>query len=230
MNKEEVVAIQVEELTEETSVKVQVKGGRIYAFFKRTFDIFCSLIGIIVLSWFMLIIAIVVKCTSKGPVIYTSERVGKNGRVFKFYKFRSMYRDAESQLEDLLKDNEVEGGVTFKMKNDPRITPVGRFLRKTSIDELPQLFNIFKGDMSVVGPRPCTVREYNLYSDYHKNRLLVPQGLTGEWQVKGRSTTTFDEMIEMDIAYISEKRSFWYDIFLILKTFTTFLSHDSGAE
>ncbi len=230
MNKEDVVAIRVEELTEETSVTVPVKGGRVYAFFKRAFDIFCSLIGIVVLSWFLLIIAIVVKCTSKGPAIYTSERVGKNGRVFKFYKFRSMYLDAESQLEDLLKDNEVEGGVTFKMKNDPRITPVGRFLRKTSIDELPQLFNILKGDMSVVGPRPCTVREYKLYSEYHKNRLLVPQGLTGEWQVKGRSTTTFDEMIKMDIDYISEKRSFWYDIFLILKTFTTFLSRDSGAE
>ena len=230
MNTEYIIKHQEEVLTKEQSVTIKVKGGKIYAFFKRTFDIICSLLGLIVLSWLFLIVAIIVKCTSKGPVIYASERVGKDGKIFRFYKFRSMYMDAENQLEDLLKDNEVEGGITFKMKNDPRITPIGRIMRKTSIDELPQLWNILKGDMSVVGPRPGTVREYNLYNDYHKNRLLVPLGLTGEWQVHGRSTTTFDEMIEMDIDYILRKRSFWYDIFLVLKTFTVFLSHDSGAE
>ena len=227
---EEADAIQQEVLTEEQSVKVEVKGGRVYAFCKRAFDVVCSLFGLIVLSWLFLIVAILIKCTSKGPIIYTSERVGKDGKVFKFYKFRSMYQDAESQLEDLLKNNEIEGGVTFKMKNDPRITPIGRFLRKTSIDELPQLWNVLRGDMSIVGPRPGTVREYKLYNEYHMNRLLVPQGLTGEWQVRGRSTTTFEEMIKMDIDYISKKRSFGYDMFLILKTFTVFLSHDSGAE
>ena len=199
-------------------IEIKVKGGKAYAFFKRAFDIFSSAIALIVLFPFLLIIGILVKVTSKGPVFYVSDRVGKNGKVFKFYKFRTMVKDAEQQLDQLLEQNEVEGGVTFKMENDPRLTKFGKFLRKSSIDELPQLLNILKGDMSVVGPRPCTPRELELYGDKEKNRLLVPQGLTGEWQVNGRSNTTFDEMIDLDLRYIEKKRGFWYDIGIIFRT------------
>ena len=199
-------------------IEIKVKGGKAYAFFKRAFDIFSSAIALIVLFPFLLIIGILVKVTSKGPVFYVSDRVGKNGKVFKFYKFRTMVKDAEQQLDQLLEQNEVEGGVTFKMENDPRLTKFGKFLRKSSIDELPQLLNILKGDMSVVGPRPCTPRELELYGDKEKNRLLVPQGLTGEWQVNGRSNTTFDEMIDLDLEYIEKKRGFWYDIGIIFRT------------
>ena len=205
--------VQVEE-----RVHIRVKGGKVYAFFKRAFDIFASLIAIIVLAIPMLIVGIVVKCSSKGPMIYVSERVGKNGKKFKFYKFRSMIDKADEYLNELLEKNEVPGGVTFKMEEDPRVTKFGKFLRKTSIDELPQLFNILKGDMSFVGPRPCTVREYELYTEKEKLRLLVPQGLTGEWQVSGRSDTTFDYMIGKDLHYIENKRGFWYDIGLIFRT------------
>ena len=209
--------------------KVVVKGGKVYAFFKRTFDIVCSLLAIIILSIPMLIIGLLVITTSKGPMIYSSKRVGKNGKIFNCYKFRSMVKGAEEKLPELLNKNEVKGGITFKMKNDPRITKFGKFIRKTSIDELPQLFNILKGDMSIVGPRPCTTREFELYDENDKQRLLVPQGLTGEWQANGRSETTFEEMIDMDLDYIQNKRSFWYDLKLIFKTILVVL-FGKGAE
>ncbi len=196
----------------------KIKMKPVYYFFKRLFDFICALLGIILLSWLMLIIAVLVKCTSKGPIFYVSDRVGKNGRVFRFYKFRSMKIDADKELEELLKYNET-GGITFKMKDDPRITKFGKFLRKTSLDELPQLFNILKGDMSIVGPRPCTTREYVLYSERDKLRLTVPQGLTGYWQIHGRSNTTFEEMVDLDLKYILERRGFFYDIWLIIRTF-----------
>lgn len=205
-----------------------IKKKRVYYFFKRVFDFFGALVALILLSWLLLIIAILVKCTSEGPIIYASDRVGKNGKVFKFYKFRTMVVDAESQLEDLLKHNET-GGVTFKMKNDPRITKFGKFLRKTSLDELPQLWNIVKGNMSFVGPRPCTTREYNLYSEKDKLRLLVPQGLTGYWQIHGRSNTTFDDMVNMDIFYIIKRRGFFYDFWLMVRTVLHVFQKD-GAE
>lgn len=214
--------VAVEETIEKTKVqereiKIVVKGGKAYSFFKRAFDIFCSFLAIVVLFPILLIIGLLVKLTSKGPMLYVSTRIGQNGKKFKFYKFRSMKKDAEKELEKLLDQNETQG-ITFKMKDDPRITKFGKFIRKTSLDELPQLFNILKGDMSIVGPRPCTVREYELYSEKDKKRLLVPQGLTGEWQTRGRSNTTFDEMVDMDLEYITIKRGFWYDIWLIIKT------------
>ena len=201
----------------------KVRGNKFYHFMKRLEDICASFLAIVVLCVPMLIIGIIVKLTSKGPMIYTSKRVGKDGKVFNFYKFRSMTQDAEQQLEKLLDQNEVEGGVIFKMKEDPRITKFGKFLRKTSLDELPQLFNILKGDMSLVGPRPCTVREYELYSEKDKLRLKVPQGLTGEWQVVGRCNTSFEEMVDMDLDYIQNKRGFWYDIGLLFRTIPVFL-------
>ncbi len=227
-----ILTIMNEELMKEkTFDPIIIKGSKTYSFFKRFFDILASFLGIVVLSPLLLLIGLLVKLTSRGPMIYVSERVGQYGKVFKFYKFRSMKKDAEKELTQLLAENEVKGGVTFKMKDDPRITKFGRFLRKTSLDELPQLFNILKGDMSIIGPRPCTAREYELYNDYDKQRLLVPQGLSGEWQVNGRSTTTFDEMIKMDLDYIENKRGFWYDVWLVIKTVLVIFSFKkNGAE
>lgn len=217
------VAVATLETQEKQYQIIEIKGGKFYLFLKRTMDICASFLGIVILALPLLIIGLLVKLTSKGPMIYVSKRVGKDGKIFNFYKFRSMRENAEAELKDLLSQNEVEGGVTFKMKDDPRITKFGKFLRKTSLDELPQLFNILKGDMSIVGPRPCTDREYALYTEREKIRLRVPQGLTGEWQVRGRSNTTFDEMIEMDIEYVTKKRGFWYDIGLIFRTIPAFL-------
>ncbi len=206
----------------------KIKHRFIYRFFKRLFDIVVSFIAIILLFWLFIIIAILVKCDSNGPAIYVSERVGKKGKIFKFYKFRTMRQNADKELDDLLQFNET-GGITFKMTNDPRITKIGGFLRRTSLDELPQLFNILKGDMTFVGPRPCTVREYNLYSEKDKLRLLVPQGLTGYWQIHGRSNTTFDEMINMDIFYIVKRRGFFYDFWLMVRT-VFHVAQKDGAE
>ena len=208
---------------------VKPRGGKAYAFFKRAFDIFCSLMALLVLFPFLLIIGLLVVCTSKGPMIYVSKRVGKNGKIFNFYKFRSMYKDAEQRLNELLDQNEVEGGVTFKMKNDPRITPFGKFIRKTSIDELPQLINILKGDMSIIGPRVALPREVEIYPEEALDRLIVPQGLSGEWQANGRSDTSFENMIKLDLEYITKKRGFWHDVGLIFKTIWVVIK-GSGAE
>lgn len=204
-----------------------LKNKKIYEFFKRLGDILGSFVLIILLSWLLIILALLVKLTSKGPIIYTSERVGKNGKLFKFYKFRSMRVGADKELEQLLAQNET-GGITFKMKDDPRITKFGKFLRKTSLDELPQLFNILNGSMSFVGPRPAIPREVEQYNDYQRQRLLVKQGLTCIWQCSGRSNTTFDEQINMDLEYIN-KRGFFFDIWLMIKTFFAVL-FGKGAE
>ena len=207
--------------------KIVLKKKPIYSFLKRFGDILGSLLIIILFSWLYLILAILVKCTSKGPIIYKSQRVGKDGKLFTFYKFRSMRVGADQELDSLLDQNET-GGITFKIKNDPRITKFGKFLRKTSLDELPQIFNILNGSMSFVGPRPALPREVEQYNDYQKQRLLVKQGLTCIWQCSGRSDTTFDEQIEMDLEYIN-KRGFWFDIWLMIKTFFSVII-GKGAE
>lgn len=211
----------------ENKICVQYRSKKIYEFFKRIFDIILALVAIIFTSWLMIIIAIVVKSTSKGPAIYTSDRVGKNGKHFKFFKFRSMRENAENELDDLLKYNKTQG-ITFKMDNDPRITKVGKFLRKTSLDELPQLFNVLNGSMSFVGPRPALPREVAQYNDYQKQRLMVKQGITCIWQCSGRSNTTFEEQVNMDLKYIN-KRNFFYDIWIVIKTGISVLLH-KGAE
>lgn len=208
---------------------IKVKKGAVYSFLKRAFDIVASLLAIIILLPFLIIVGLIVKLTSRGPIIYVSKRVGKNGRIFNFYKFRSMYKDAEQRLNELLDLNEVEGGITFKIKNDPRITPFGKFIRKTSIDELPQLFNVLKGDISIIGPRAALPREVVLYPDEALDRLVVPQGLSGEWQANGRSDTTFDNMIKMDLDYIEHKRGLRHDLYLILKTVIVVIK-GNGAE
>ena len=184
---------------------------------KRIIDFSGALIGIILLSWLFLIIAIAIKVEDpKGPVFFLQKRIGKNEKEFHMFKFRSMVSDAEERLKDLLEKNET-GSIMFKMKHDPRITKIGRFIRKTSLDELPQLWNVLKGEMSLVGPRPPIEREVEQYSAYDKQRLLVTPGCTGLWQVSGRSSIGFEEMVELDLQYI-QKRTIGYDINIILKT------------
>lgn len=200
-----------------------------YPFFKRAFDIGASFLAIIILAIPMIFVAIAIKIDSKGHAFYASERVGKGGKIFRLYKYRSMDENADEKLDELLKERHDEWEVNFKLKNDSRITKLGKFLRKTSIDELPQLFNILKGDMSFVGPRPCSLREYDSYTEKDKLRLSVPQGLTGEWQTHGRSNTTIEQRIDMDLDYIQNKRGFFYDLYLIFKTIGVAFRQE-GAE
>lgn len=187
-----------------------------YDSMKRIFDFFFALLALIVLSPIFLIVSIVIVCESRGAPIYSHSRVGKNGTIFTMYKFRSMCADADKKLGSLRDKNEATGPL-FKMAHDPRITRVGAFLRKSSIDELPQLLNILKGDMSFVGPRPALPVEVLKYTPYEMRRLQVLPGLTGIWQISGRSELTFDEYIALDLRYIRE-RSMLTDLRIILKT------------
>ncbi len=194
-----------------------LKEKKAYTFSKRFIDVTGAIFGLLVTSILFLVVSIAIKIEDpKGPVFFSQTRVGKNGVKFKMYKFRSMISNAEEKLAELLNYNETSGAM-FKMKNDPRVTKVGRFIRKTSIDELPQLFNVLKGDMSLVGPRPPLVREVDVYTDYHKQRLLVTPGCTGLWQISGRSNVGFEDMVELDLQYI-QKRSVFVDIGIILRT------------
>ena len=192
-------------------------------FFKRLMDITLSVIILIVGSPVFLITALLVKITSPGPIIFSQVRVGKYGRHFKFYKFRSMYIDAEARKAELLKHNESGDGVIFKMKRDPRITPVGRFIRKFSIDELPQLFNVILGDMSLVGPRPPLPSEVRTYTLEERKRLNITPGITCLWQVSGRSELPFSKQIALDKEYIAS-RSVWKDFLILLKTIPAILT------
>jgi len=188
-----------------------------YFFLKRLFDVLGSIIGLIILSPLFLIVAYKIKKEdSEGPVFFSQQRVGKNGQLFRMFKFRSMCVDAEEKLVSLLEHNEIEGAM-FKMKDDPRITKIGKFIRKTSIDELPQLWNVLKGDMSLVGPRPPLVNEVEKYTEHEKQRLIVKPGCTGLWQVSGRNHVGFNEMVELDLKYI-KNISFKQDIKIVLKT------------
>ena len=174
-----------------------------------------------------LIFAPVIKKQSKGPVFFSQKRVGKNGRVFRIYKFRSMYMDAEERKQDLMLKNEMEGPM-FKLADDPRIFPVGRFIRKYSIDELPQFWNVLKGEMSLVGTRPPTVEEVEQYELHHRARLGIKPGLTGMWQVSGRSDITdFEEIVALDTQYISEW-SLSVDLKILLRTFQVVLSGEGS--
>jgi exopolysaccharide biosynthesis polyprenyl glycosylphosphotransferase len=188
-----------------------------YRTIKRLFDIVAASIAVVILSPVFLIIAICIKVDDpKGPVFYSQTRVGKDGRLFKMYKFRSMVTNADELLEKLRSQNEVSGAM-FKMKNDPRITRVGRVIRKYSLDELPQLVNVVGGSMSIVGPRPPLTSEVAEYTDYDKQRLMVKPGATGMWQVGGRNDVDFDEMVRLDLTYIQE-RSVWLDLKIMFET------------
>lgn len=184
---------------------------------KRFFDMTVSAIALLVLSPLFLIVALLIGLNSKGSIFFPQMRVGKGGELFKMWKFRSMYIDAEARKATLIKQNEMKGGVLFKMKKDPRVTPVGRFIRKFSIDELPQLWNVFIGDMSLVGPRPPLPIEVAQYTPYQRRRLTITPGITCIWQVSGRSEIPFEKQVKMDLEYIANQ-SFWFDMALLLKT------------
>ena len=207
---------------------VLVKESILYSVTKRLIDIVGSLCGIILLSPLFLIVAILIKLEDpKGKVFFAQERNGRYPKTFKMYKFRSMVHNAEDLLKDLMDRNEQTGPV-FKINDDPRITKVGKFIRKTSIDELPQLFNVLKGDMSLVGPRPPIPHEVDQYNSYQMQRLVVKPGLTCIWQVSGRNNIGFDEWVEMDIEYI-KTRNLWLDIKLIFKTVGVFFGDDNAS-
>jgi exopolysaccharide biosynthesis polyprenyl glycosylphosphotransferase len=186
-------------------------------FAKRIFDIAVSFTALVLLSPLFLVITLLIKKTSSGPAFFFQERVGRNKRLFKMCKFRSMVQDAEAKLSALESKNEVTGPV-FKIKNDPRVTPIGRFLRRTSLDELPQLWNVLKGDMSLVGPRPLPLRDYAGFDqDWQRRRFSVLPGITCLWQVTGRSNIGFDRWMELDMEYI-DGWSFWLDLKILLLT------------
>ena len=205
--------------TEVADALEKLHSGRFgYRFAKRAFDVVFSAAVLMLLSWLFLIVAIAVKLDDPtGPVFFGQERVGKDGKRFRMWKFRSMAVDAEARLEGLRARNEKTGPV-FKMKDDPRVTRVGRFIRKASIDELPQFLNVFLGDMSVVGPRPALPKEVATYTPRQEQRLLVKPGMTCYWQTRrNRDAITFDEWVEMDLLYI-KKCSAWSDFKLVIQT------------
>jgi exopolysaccharide biosynthesis polyprenyl glycosylphosphotransferase len=193
---------------------ISLSKGNVLA--KRTFDLFVSLLVVLLGLPVWVLIAAAVKLTSRGPILYTQERIGLHGAKFGMLKFRSMYVDADARLADVLSGNEASGPL-FKMKDDPRVTPVGKWLRKFSLDEFPQILNVLAGDMSLVGPRPPLPREVSSYTVHDWRRLEVVPGMTGLWQVSGRSTLTFDEMVRLDLFYI-ENWSVSLDITLIFRT------------
>lgn len=217
-----------EEYSTVTQVKMDCdyKKNAGYFIIKRIIDFIGALAGLLLIGPVMIIVAIWIKVDSKGPVFFAQSRVGRDGKKFVMYKFRSMCTDAEELLGELKDDNEMSGPM-FKIKDDPRITKIGKFVRKTSIDELPQLFNILKGDMSLVGPRPSLPKEVAQFTTFQKQRLIAKPGLTCYWQVSGRSDVSFKEWMKMDVKYIVNRNTL-LDIILILKTVGV-LFGDKGA-
>lgn len=195
-----------------------------YCFLKRTIDVVCSLTGIIVLLPLCFLVAVLIRLESKGNPIFSQERVGKHGKRFKMYKFRSMVVNAE-ELKDKLCDKNEMSGPMFKIKEDPRVTKVGKFIRKTSIDELPQLINVLKGEMSLVGPRPSLPKEVMKFEGWMMERLSVKPGLTCYWQVSGRSDIGFEDWMRLDVKYVRDRNTL-LDIWLIMKTFGVFLGDE----
>lgn len=207
--------------------RFEVKNRNFFWISKRIQDVCFSLAGLVMLLPLLLLVALLIKMEDpKGAVIFAQTRIGKNGKAFKMYKFRSMVSDAEKMLGKLMDQNEVCGAM-FKIKNDPRITRVGRFIRKTSLDELPQLVNVLKGDMSLVGPRPPLPREVNDYTSYDMLRLLVVPGCTGLWQISGRNHVGFREMVELDLEYI-RNQSLIMDMVIMCKTVKVLFGADNA--
>lgn len=209
-------------------VQAQTRSARrTYLMVKRMIDLVGAACGLIILSPLLLVVALLIKLENpKAPVFFYQDRVGINERNFRMFKFRSMVPNAEDLLTELLHKNEIQGAM-FKMKRDPRITTVGRFIRRTSIDELPQLWNVVRGNMSLVGPRPPLPREVAKYSSYDKLRLRVKPGCTGLWQVSGRNQLSFQEMVELDLEYI-EKRNVLVDLQIIARTAKAMIGSDNA--
>jgi exopolysaccharide biosynthesis polyprenyl glycosylphosphotransferase len=203
------------------------KKSKAYYFLKRIIDICGSLLGIILLSPIIIGTIVAIKLDSHGPAFFSQPRVGKDGEIFNMYKFRSMVTDAEKLLKHIKGKNEMSGPM-FKMKNDPRVTRVGKFIRKTSIDELPQLFNVLKGEMSLVGPRPNLPKEVAQFDEIHRLKLLAKPGITCYWQVMGRNNIDFEDWMKLDIKYV-EERNIWIDIKLILMTVRVLLGDKNAA-
>ena len=194
----------------------KVKGRLVYHTVKRGFDILASGVALVLLSPLFGVLTVKIKKEDGGPAFYSQTRIGKNGKPFKMWKFRSMIVNADKMVEQLEEQNEIDGAM-FKIKDDPRVTKVGHVIRKYSLDELPQLWNVLKGDMSLVGPRPPLPMEVEDYTPYDKLRLTVTPGCTGLWQVTKRNDANFDEMVELDLEYIN-KSSLWFDLKILLKT------------
>lgn len=188
-----------------------------YRFLKRFFDIVCSVLAIVLLSPVFLILGIIVKCTSKGPVFYSHKRIGKNGKKIGVLKFRSMVKNADKLIDNFTEEQKLEFKENFKLENDPRVTKFGKLLRKTSLDELPQIFNILAGNLSIVGPRPVTMEETFRFGKDRELLLSIKPGLTGLWAISGRSTLSYDERIKLELQYVKE-RSLWYDSKIFFKT------------
>ena len=190
---------------------------RVYIVVKRFLDIFLSLIGLIILSPIFLIIAIIIKLDSKGPVFFVHSRIGEKGKPIGIYKFRTMVTNAEELIKKFTPEQKEEFEKNFKLENDPRVTKIGNFLRKTSLDELPQILNILKGELSIIGPRPIVQAELEKYGDDKEKFLSVKPGLTGYWAANGRSDTSYEERIQMELYYV-DNMSFWLDIKIFFKT------------
>ncbi|EOU1715364.1 sugar transferase [Clostridium perfringens] len=191
------------------------------------FDFISSLIGLIIFLPILIIIAVAIKLDSKGPIVFGHIRIGKNGQEIKVYKFRSMVQNAQEVFNNFTPEQKAEFNKNFKLENDPRITRVGSFLRKTSLDELPQLWNIIKGDMSVVGPRPIVKKEIIKYGDSFRKVFSVKPGLTGYWQANGRSDTTYDERVDMDLYYVNN-RSLGLDFKILIQTFVSVIKKEGA--
>ena len=198
-----------------------------YRVIKIILNLFCSFVGVIVLSPFFLIISLLIKVTSKGPVFFVHERVGLNGKKFKLIKFRTMVNNAEEMIASFSPEQKKEWEENYKLKDDPRITKIGKFLRRTSLDELPQLINILKGDMSIVGPRPVVDEELNWYGDKKDKLLSVKPGLTGWWAVNGRSNVPYPERCDLELYYV-DHISFALDVKIILKTLGAIIKKDGA--
>ncbi|OYS20586.1 multidrug MFS transporter [Lactobacillus taiwanensis] len=194
----------------------KVKGRLVYHTVKRGFDILASGVALVLLSPLFGVLTVKIKKEDGGPAFYSQTRIGKNGKPFKMWKFRSMIVNADKMVKQLEEQNEIDGAM-FKIKDDPRVTKIGHVIRKYSLDELPQLWNVLKGDMSLVGPRPPLPMEVADYTDYDKLRLTVIPGCTGLWQVTKRNDADFDEMVELDLEYINNS-SLWFDFKILLKT------------
>lgn len=209
-------------------IKERNMNFKLYLIVKRAMDILGAAIGLVLLSPIFLIVAICVRIDSKGPIIFGHTRKGLNGRDIKVYKFRTMYENSQEIFENFTKEQKEEFYKNFKLDNDPRITRIGNFLRRTSLDELPQLINILNGSMTIVGPRPIVEKEISLYGPYAKKLFSVVPGLTGYWQANGRSDTTYEERVKMDMYYI-DNRSFLMDIKIIFKTFSSVIKGEGAV-
>lgn len=207
---------------------LEVKNSKLYLLIKRVIDFTGALAGLILLLPIMILVAIAIKVEDpKGKIIFGHRRVGKDGKMFPCLKFRSMFANAEEMKRNFTEEQKREYAETFKLKDDPRITKVGKFIRKTSLDELPQLFNILKGDMTIVGPRPIVTDELEFYGEYEYYYKAVKPGLTGLWQVSGRSDTTYDERVAFDMEYVTTRNTF-KDLYIIFMTVVKVLKREGS--